>query len=395
MQQWTDRRRLSRRTLVKLFAGTAALVAVGTATSCAPAAQPSAPAGKAAAPTGQPAAPTSQPAQQAPAQAPQPIKIKFAHGVPANQPMVIYGYNPMMEMVTKETNGRVTWEHYPGEQFGKAADLPDMTKAGTIDMSTYSTGFSAGKFPLVTFVELPGLYSDPVSATRATTEIIDQYLAEGYIKQMGIHPLSAIVGIPSEVISRTPVQKVTDIKGKKVSSSAPVEQEALKLLGAVPVNMFFTERYEALSRGVIDATAGGASSFITLNLGEVAKYLTDGARLSVTAGMIAASEKSWQKWPEDVRKIVAKAALQSTLAFEERAIPDNNAFLEQAKTKFGVVLNVFPPEESKEWSRRIEPVHDQWLRDKEKEGHTKASEILNAYKALLEKYETERGFRKK
>ncbi|MBI3979835.1 MAG: TRAP transporter substrate-binding protein DctP [Chloroflexi bacterium] len=395
MQQENDRRRLSRRTLVKLFAGTAALVAVGTATSCAPAGQPSAPAGKAAAPTGQPAAPASQPAQQAPTPAPQPIKIKFAHGVPANHPVTLTAYIPFMERITKETNGLVTWEHYPGEQFGKAADLPDMTKAGTIDMSTYSTGYSASKFPLVAFVELPALYSDPASATRAAQEIWNQYLAEGMIKQLGIRPLSAMIGVPSEFVSRAPIQKVADLKGKKIASSAPVQEAALAMLGAVPVHMFFTEQYEGLSRGVIDGACSSASSFITMNLGEVAKYLTEGASFGVTAGLVAVSDKSWQKWPEDVRKIVATAVYDAILGLEERAIPDNNKYFEQAKAKFGVVLNVLPPEERAEIVRRVEPLHEQWIQEKEKQGHTNGREILNAYKVLIEKYETERGFRKK
>ncbi|MBI3978571.1 MAG: TRAP transporter substrate-binding protein DctP [Chloroflexi bacterium] len=380
-----DDYRMTRRTILRLLGGAAGVAALGTAIGCAPASQPAAPAPQ----SGQPAG------QQAPAQAQQTFKLKFAHSLSPTMPLVAVAYVGVMETVTQRTNGRVTWEHYPAEQFGKALDLPDMTRTGAIDMSTYATAYTVNKFPLAEMFELPGMHQDPVAATRAAHEVTMQYFADGYIQNVGIHPLNAFLGVPGDIVSRKPIQKLADLKGLKIGAVPAGDQRALALLGAVPVKIIHTERYESLSRNVVDGMTGAYSSLITDNLGEVAKYATMGARMGVAGALVAASEKTWQKLPEDIRKVLVDVWLEKMLEWEGQAWRDNLGYAEQAKAKFGMVFHTLPLEEQAVWRQALTPLYDEWLNEKEKQGHKNAREVFGAYRQLVQKYEAEGAGAKK
>ena len=57
------------------------------------------------------------------AHAAEPIKLRVADWFPKGHYLVKLVLEPWMEEVQKRTNGAVTFEHYPAQQLGKAADM--------------------------------------------------------------------------------------------------------------------------------------------------------------------------------------------------------------------------------------------------------------------------------
>ena len=57
------------------------------------------------------------------AQAADPIKLRVADSFPKGHFLVKLVLEPWMEQVSKRTSNAVTFEHYPAQQLGKAADM--------------------------------------------------------------------------------------------------------------------------------------------------------------------------------------------------------------------------------------------------------------------------------
>ena len=64
------------------------------------------------------------------AQAADPVKLRVADSFPKGHFLVKLILEPWMEEVKKRTSGAVTFEHYPAQQLGKAADMLKLTQTG-------------------------------------------------------------------------------------------------------------------------------------------------------------------------------------------------------------------------------------------------------------------------
>ena len=73
-----------------------------------------------------------------PAAAQEKITLRLAESLPQGHVIHELVAKPFMELVTKATNGQVTFQHYPAEQLGKAKDMAQLTVAGVADNSHMS-----------------------------------------------------------------------------------------------------------------------------------------------------------------------------------------------------------------------------------------------------------------
>ncbi|MGY4311121.1 hypothetical protein [Bradyrhizobium sp. JR3.5] len=78
---------------------------------------------------------------------------------------------PFSELVTKLTNGQVTFQHFPAEQLGKAKDMAQLTAVGVADVSYIVPSYSSDKFPLTAVAELPGIFDSECRGSLAFYKI--------------------------------------------------------------------------------------------------------------------------------------------------------------------------------------------------------------------------------
>src|ERR1700709_1737758 len=76
------------------------------------------------------------------------IVLKLADSLPAGHIIHEMVAKPFMELVTKATNGQVTFQHFPSEQLGKAKDMAQLTALGVMDLAYMVPSYSSDKFPL-------------------------------------------------------------------------------------------------------------------------------------------------------------------------------------------------------------------------------------------------------
>jgi TRAP-type C4-dicarboxylate transport system substrate-binding protein len=69
-----------------------------------------------------------------------PITLRVADSFPKGHFLVKLMLEPWMEEVKKRTNGAATFEHYPAQQLGKAADMLKLTQTGVADIGYVAPG---------------------------------------------------------------------------------------------------------------------------------------------------------------------------------------------------------------------------------------------------------------
>src|SRR3981189_1272920 len=98
-------------------------------------------------------------ARTAPAVSQEKITLRLAESLPSGHVIHELVAKPFMELVTKATNGQVTFQHYPAEQLGKAKDMAQLTAAGVADPSYIVPSYSSEKYPLTEVAQLPGIFA--------------------------------------------------------------------------------------------------------------------------------------------------------------------------------------------------------------------------------------------
>jgi len=106
-----------------------------------------------------------------PAVSQEKITLRLAESLPSGHVIHELVAKPFMELVTKATNGQVTFQHYPAEQLGKAKDMAQLTVAGVADLSYIVPSYSSEKYPLTAVAELPGIFDTECQGSLAFYKI--------------------------------------------------------------------------------------------------------------------------------------------------------------------------------------------------------------------------------
>lgn len=79
---------------------------------------------------------------------------------------------------------------------------------------------------------------------------------------------------PGQLMTTIPIERIEDIKDKKIRIGGGVQADIAKRLSAVPVSAPATKLYEMMQQGVVDGTLLPAGQQKAQRLAEVTKYLT-------------------------------------------------------------------------------------------------------------------------
>ena len=122
---------------------------------------------------------------------------------------------------------------------------------------------------------------------------------------MGVKLLAYPTTTPCDLITKKPVRKVEDLKGMKIRSAGELNNLSIKALGAVPVNIPYSDVYSALQNGLVDGSITSMSDAGDHRLYEVAKYYT---KLNMTALGVAyaMNPKTYDSLPDDLKTLVYK-----------------------------------------------------------------------------------------
>ncbi|NQT55757.1 MAG: TRAP transporter substrate-binding protein DctP, partial [Desulfobacteraceae bacterium] len=195
-----------------------------------------------------------------------PIELSYSNFFPPTHIQAKLGDSWAKE-IEKRTNGKVKITYYPGGALLKGPKIYDGVLKGISDIGMSCLAYTRGIFPSMEVIDLPMGYPSGGAATAIIDEFYNKFKPKelSKVKIMYLHAHG-----PGLLHSKKPVKKLEDMKGLKVRSTG-LSAKVVEALGGVPVAMGQGGTYEALQKGVVDATFSPMEVLKGWKQGEVIK----------------------------------------------------------------------------------------------------------------------------
>jgi TRAP-type transport system periplasmic protein len=233
----------------------------------------------------------------------EPIELKLAFFSSDQSMTYLAAMKPFVDAVNSEGHDQIKIVLYSGGVLGReVSQQPDVVLNGTADIAFVVPGYTPGRFPDDTVIELPGLFNDTREATLVYTRLIALNALKGY---ENFFVIGAYVSEPETIHGRLPIASIADLKGQRIRVNNAIEAATLEKLGAIPVPMQITKVTTAISSGEIDGTAVPRTPLSDYGIKRVATnhyFLgTSGAPLALLM-----NRKKFDALPKPVQDIVRR-----------------------------------------------------------------------------------------
>ena len=188
--------------------------------------------------------------------------------------------------VEKRTNGAVKITYYPGGTLLGGAKIFSGVLDGIADAGTSVIGYTTGIFPAMQAIDLPMGYPNAHVATKVINDFYEKFKPKSFSK---VKVLYLFAHGPGLLHSKKTVKKLEDLSGMKIRSYGFSVQMS-EALGGVPVAMPQSGAYEALQKGVAEATIAPMEVLKGWKQAEVVKYTTECYDIGYTAGFLRGHE---------------------------------------------------------------------------------------------------------
>jgi len=313
-------------------------------------------------------APKEETAEQKPVEAPaKKVELSMAHFMSPKHVQQEQVMEPFVAEVKEKTGGMVDITIYPGAAMGKAADQYDNTMTGVIDIAYGLHGYTPGRFPMTSVMELPFMATSGEHGSMMLWELYNKF-PEMKSEHPDVEVLWLWTHDVGQLLTTTKqVKTLEDMKGLKLRSPSATLNPMIEAWGATPVNMPISELFEAMQRGIVDGTIVPLSAVHDFNLDEVVKYATVGD-FYVATFFMAMNENSFGKlspgdqeiFKDMVGERMVKKAAAAYDAGSQRGI--------DALIRRNIPTYTLPESELAKWKEAVEPLVEEWIKDKESKG---------------------------
>jgi tripartite ATP-independent transporter DctP family solute receptor len=233
---------------------------------------------------------------------------------------VSIGMVKMSEVAEKQSGGKLKLEIFPSSQLGGQREMWQNVQAGLIAGIVDPTASLANFVPQFAVLDLPYLVENVEQAFKLLESPVVEKELTARAPAAGFRVVHYWEVTFRNVYTREPVNRIDDLKGRKVRVIPnPTFIALFRGLGAAPTPMAFGELYTALQQGVVDGAENDAVTYFSTKHYEVAKNYALTSHLMLINTLFF-SERQWQRMPEALRKTLSAASLEGRKAtLAERA----------------------------------------------------------------------------
>jgi C4-dicarboxylate-binding protein DctP len=285
-----------------------------------------------------------------------PIVIKFSHVVTNDTPKG-KGALKFKELAEKYTDGKVRIEIYPNSSLYKDKEEIEALQLGSVQMLAPSTAkFAPLGIKEFEALDLPWLFKDEDTYAKAMKGPIGKWLFQK-LEAKGISGLAYWDNGFHMTSANRPLISPADFQGLKVRiSGSKIADRYFRDIGSIPQIMAFSEVYQALQTGVVDACENTASNYLTQKFYEVQKDITVSYHAHLQYAVIVNS-KFWSGLPPDIRKQVDKAMDEATDYTNSIAVKENEDALAEIKKSGKTTLHYLTDDQKKAWEVAMRPTY--------------------------------------
>lgn len=249
----------------------------------------------------------------------------------------------LWKAVREETDGSVDIEVLADNGGLKLSHLEivDQVIRGEIEFYALMGSIMGPLVPAMNIQSLPFIYRNNLDVYSSMDGVLGDYLRKE-LHAKGIHLMPSGLmenGFRHIVTNNRPIHTAADLEGLSIRiPEGAVFEDTFKAFGAVPIQLFVLELYEALRLGKLHAQENPLAIIDSLKLHEVTKYI------SMTSHMwsgfnIIASLSFWESLPENFQQIILKNVKKFVDMQRQYTINLNHTLSESLQDK-GMVINV-------------------------------------------------------
>lgn len=284
-------------------------------------------------------------------------EMRYSHFVPTTHKSV-NGVQMWADSLSKATGGKLTVRIFPSEQLGKAKDQYDMVRDGIADAAWVVPGYTPGRFPIVSLLEMPFL----VSNAGAGSQAFDQWYRPYATKEMAeVYYCLGFLQDPGVLHTSKKVQSPQDLKGLKLRSPTAPLGEFFQAIGANSVAIPAPQVREAIERGTIDGAGFAWQTAVSLGITKAAKYHLDAPFYTVPVTYLI-NRSFYDKQPKEIRQAIDA---HCSASWAQRVGADWAAWETSGKAALvkegGHVLTPLTPAQLLEWKQAAGPLLVQWM----------------------------------
>lgn len=251
--------------------------------------------------------------------------LKFNHVLSPNEPYH-QGFLNWAERVKERTNGGLEIQVFHSAQLGVEEDIIEQIRQG-VNVGQNTDSARLGNYvPEIAVMNGP-YFVNSIEEVKKLNELptVKQWNEELAI-EYGLKVLSFnwVQGF-RHFMTNKPIKSPEDLKGLRIRTPpAPIWQESVRALGAVPTAINFGEIYTALQQKAADGAELVYANIFGANLFEVLKYVSE-TKHFLLINFEVVSAKWFDSLPEEYQKILVeecdRAGLETSYGMEEQ-IPD-------------------------------------------------------------------------
>ena len=292
-----------------------------------------------------------------------PVKLNYSHHFPA--PHVINGLaNQWGKEIEKRTNGKVNVTVFSGGTLMPPDKCYDGVMKGIADIGIAVPAFTRGRFPLTEVLDLPLGYKNAIAATQLTNEYFGKFKPKEFD---GVQIMYSFGHGPAVLHSKKAVNKLEDFKGLKIRCTG-LAAKIVGAIGGAPVAMPVSEAYDALSRGIVDASLAAMEAVEGWRWGEVTKFSIESPGFGYTTTFVVVMNKEkWNTLPPDIQKIIEKANEE----WIEKTGKDWDEIDNSGKNfalKLGNKVISLSKEETERIAKAVRPLLDEYVKNTKERG---------------------------
>jgi len=310
-----------------------------------------------------------------------PIELNYSIFFPAPHKNAVVSTEWAKE-IEKRTDGRVKITMFYGGTLTPADKCYDGVVKGISDIGFSVLAYTRGKFPLTEVSDLPVGLKNGVVATRAISDYYKKFKPKEFdeVQVMYLHGHG-----PGILHSKKPINKLEDVKGLKIRCTG-MAAKIVEKLGGTPVAMPMGDTYDALSRGVVDASMAPYEALQGWKWGEVVKFTTECFGASYSTGMFVVMNKSkWNALPPDIQKIIEKVN-EEYIEKQGKTWDEIDKVGKDFTIARGNKIISLSADEAGRWEKAVKPILDEYKKNVKDKG-LPGEDVLSFYFQTIYKYQ--------
>jgi TRAP-type C4-dicarboxylate transport system substrate-binding protein len=276
-----------------------------------------------------------------------------------------------------DPNLKIEWTEAYSQTLAKFTEVLETVEEGVAHVGLLLTNFEEAKLPLEQYAALIPFGPDGpqmLEIDRRVRAKVPQMEAT-YLKYNQV-VLAHSVAASNQMFTKFPLQKVDDLKGRKIGASGTLGH-VMRGTGAVIVTANMAQSYTDIANGVYEGYPISESLAFPYKTYQAASYY---AKLDFGGTMIPAltvNKKTWDAFPETMRKIVQEVATEWQGLLLKTDMDRVQTSLDAMK-KDGLKVIEFPTSERTRWAKMMPNTAKEWAQGLDKKGEP-GMKVLTAF----------------